>query len=107
MPFSGMLRSTPPGSEALIKAPRLAAPLAAELAALLMVEELRVRNQKIAARTTTRPMMGQSQLRAVVVACDAAADAREVRPERPGIERPAGRKLRKLGNSDSSMLTRP
>src|SRR5271170_2416103 len=112
MPFCGMFRPTPSGSEVLTKAPSAAAPFPIALPACcavapvwetaLSTELLRVKNQIRPNNSSTRRATGQSQL---VLFGRTTSSTRGISAE--PLENPAGRKLRSRGNSPVSMPPKP
>jgi hypothetical protein len=118
-----MFKSVPPGIEVFTKAPKdvaafEAAVLTCEAAfdavlvavstALLTVEVLRLANQSSAPIRSTARTTGHNHFGVLTVrASSANCDAREVTLESPGIESPDGRKLRRLGSSEASILPSP
>src|SRR6201987_5484006 len=123
MPFSGMFRSTPPGIDAFTNAPNdeaafaaaefaceaaLDAVFAAVFTALFTVEVLRLANQSNAPISNTASTTGHNHFGVPTVrASSSICDARDVTLESPGIEKPEGRKLRKLGSSEVNKLPSP
>ena len=123
MPFSGMFKSVPPGIEAFTKAPKDVAAFEAAVPTCeaafdgvldavstvwLTVEVFRFASQIRAPIKSTAKTAGHNHFGVPTVrASSANCEAREVTLESPGIESPEGRKLRRLGSSEVSILPSP